>query len=752
MRPIFLLCVAPLVAFAEPDAGIAADAPMPDEAGLESLLAEPVSTSASRTAESISDAPGTTWSISGTDLKRYGIQSVEEAIRYLGHGMTSYEYDARLNAAFGARGYMSDNIGLHIAVLIDGNQAGGSAKTARGTQQYMIPIELVDHIEVVLGPGSVVYGNSAMLGVINVITRKAATIDGTRAVVQVSAGSAADKWAKDTSWGEVWGRLAVYGAKRFQLGADPFDLAWHFAFRWDRQQGRSVWRPNREVDLYLDPLNSYSREDVFNRDLHLRLFANATWGKWRFLGSFAYGQTTGTGPIEGTGQSGASEPEYMLDATYTTQVGSRGDFSFRAYAVVFDSRAVLVPSYPDPELCLQTVGVSPCLQTLHYVNWRPFIEPILTWDWNRDGAQVTTLGAQAFIDGSVITSGTRARDGSKVDYDEPLVVPLPNVALYAQHIWRGRSATLNVGVRGDLGFIGWAVSPRVAISGSPWSTGTLKAVFSTGFRQPSITERFLEIENFLTTNPNLQPEHVYSAELDLAQRLGLQSLQVSIFGAIWDGLITTRFVTVPGQGRISQFGNVRSVWSAGINVGLQGSWGPIEYALSANYAPGRVRLPGDIASQTDEQLASVRIDRNAISRFGSSAIGSVFLPADGMPDFYANGHVSYTHTPQSPRFSVAATVNSERMRQNYASETYLIDPRNLEGPLLPWSVDVRGAVETHLTDFVDFRVTVTARSLATTPTGPRIGDASAPLPRGGIGASTNPVAPLSAMAELGLKL
>ena len=63
-------------------------------------------------------------------------------MRFLGHGMTSYEYDQRLNAAFGARGYLSDNLGLHLAVLMDGNQAGGSAKTARGTQQYLIPIEV----------------------------------------------------------------------------------------------------------------------------------------------------------------------------------------------------------------------------------------------------------------------------------------------------------------------------------------------------------------------------------------------------------------------------------------------------------------------------------------------------------------------------------------------------------------------------------------------------------------------------------
>src|SRR5687767_6650744 len=97
--------------------------PEPDEAGLANLLGETVGSAASRSSERAGDAPGTTWSISGTDLRRYGIQSVEEALRFLGHGFTTNESDARLNVSFAARGYQSGNLGLHLAVLIDGNQA-----------------------------------------------------------------------------------------------------------------------------------------------------------------------------------------------------------------------------------------------------------------------------------------------------------------------------------------------------------------------------------------------------------------------------------------------------------------------------------------------------------------------------------------------------------------------------------------------------------------------------------------------------
>ena len=53
----------------------------------------------------------------------------------------------------------------HVLVLIDGHRAGTGNIAA-------IPLENVERVEVVRGPGSVIYGSAAMGGVINVITRK----------------------------------------------------------------------------------------------------------------------------------------------------------------------------------------------------------------------------------------------------------------------------------------------------------------------------------------------------------------------------------------------------------------------------------------------------------------------------------------------------------------------------------------------------------------------------------------------------
>lgn len=67
------------------------------------------------------------------------------------------------------RGFRTDTTGVdikgHVLILIDGHRAGTGNVS-------VIPLENVERIEIVRGPGSVVYGSAAMGGVINVITRK----------------------------------------------------------------------------------------------------------------------------------------------------------------------------------------------------------------------------------------------------------------------------------------------------------------------------------------------------------------------------------------------------------------------------------------------------------------------------------------------------------------------------------------------------------------------------------------------------
>jgi iron complex outermembrane receptor protein len=71
---------------------------------------------------------------------------------------------------------------------------------------YDIPLENVKQIEIMRGPASFLYGTNAFSGVINVITKKAADIDGAALDVKVGAF---DAWSGDLSYGTMLGDLEI---------------------------------------------------------------------------------------------------------------------------------------------------------------------------------------------------------------------------------------------------------------------------------------------------------------------------------------------------------------------------------------------------------------------------------------------------------------------------------------------------------------------------------------------------------------
>ncbi len=159
--PLALLLCFPVSAYAD------------DVSNLAGLLDEPVVSTASRTAETAGLAPATTSVITAEDLRRHGIGSLDEAINFLALGMIAEPSYG--TPEIGTRGVLlSGDYGNHVLLLVDGHAVNEPWDgTAYYDRSAAVPMDLVDHIEVILGPGSVLYGSSAMLGVINVITKRA---------------------------------------------------------------------------------------------------------------------------------------------------------------------------------------------------------------------------------------------------------------------------------------------------------------------------------------------------------------------------------------------------------------------------------------------------------------------------------------------------------------------------------------------------------------------------------------------------
>ena len=145
------------------------DADAPIDPALAEMLDEPIVSTASKRSEKVSAAPATVFTITAEEMRVHGIRTVEEAMNYLGNSVTAQAPYGEV----GARGLLlSGDGGNHVLMLVNGHaindEWGGWAPVDR---ELGVPIELIDHIEISLGPGSVLYGTSAMFGVVNVVTR-----------------------------------------------------------------------------------------------------------------------------------------------------------------------------------------------------------------------------------------------------------------------------------------------------------------------------------------------------------------------------------------------------------------------------------------------------------------------------------------------------------------------------------------------------------------------------------------------------
>ena len=158
-----------------------------EETDLAGLLAEPIVSGASKSAERASDAPATTSVLTAADMHRYGIRSVAEAIDFLGMGMITQ--DPLHSVELGSRGVLiTSDYGDHVLVVVDGHALNEPWDgTAYFEQGLGLPLELIDHVELILGPGSVLYGGNAMLGVINIVTKGAGAYRGLTVVTEGGA-------------------------------------------------------------------------------------------------------------------------------------------------------------------------------------------------------------------------------------------------------------------------------------------------------------------------------------------------------------------------------------------------------------------------------------------------------------------------------------------------------------------------------------------------------------------------------------
>ena len=632
-----------------------------------------------------------------------------------------FTQDRMSTAESGARGVsLTRDFNSHILVVLDGmvmNEQGGGA-----VYFHDIPIELIDRVEVILGPGSVLYGAQAMLGVVNVVTKAPKDYTGYHAYTTFGASpplNSNGSFGKPTldSLGHD-NRYALTGAKTFELfgaegglivGVDYSDFKGpRINFASQAVASNSNGSPAADYGAATAP---GTWGGTVNEQWYRRTtggFTRVDWGNWSWTTRATL--THAAMPqmdlfenrVGGVYDDPSNANRYVTalsNLKYSARISERWTGSVRGYFGYSETRASrlvlshdqLIPGTPlgvvDPEQC--PIGpTGPCTKNSLFSSRWQGLEVQTTADWFGDGAYTTMVGvdgrlrtaAYEFVATDVLTglsfgsdpASTRWHGGGNKRADEYAVgAYLQQVAHPATFLTANAGLRLDYDSRIATKYMTNALSPRVALIVAPTDFWTIKGIYSTAFRAPSFLELYIVNGRLLPNHEGLQPETVTSYELTSSLKSGAHTITVGGFYANWKNLIELEIIKATAPA-VSQYNNVSGIDNYGLNGSYEGAVldRRLRFGLNLTVAQARRRL-NDLEQQ-----------RNAQFGVGTS------VPLTVAPQIYGNARVSYQwkHTA----LGVATSVFGRRI----ADQAYYGgDPSNLlPRPETPMQVEVRTAL------------------------------------------------------------
>lgn len=196
---------------------VAFSAPARAEGESRPLVMESVVVTGTRTEHKLSDVPVQTYVITNDVIEASDASTLSELLNTI----PGFNFTQQANVP-GAMGYKNTVRGLsvesrYLLVLVDGRRvftgyrAGGMTGAGAAHNVNAVPLEMIDHVEIVNGPSSALYGSDAVVGVLNIITKQSDA--------STSAG------AGFTSY-EVKGRdfTHVKPSKRYRKAMDAYSL------------------------------------------------------------------------------------------------------------------------------------------------------------------------------------------------------------------------------------------------------------------------------------------------------------------------------------------------------------------------------------------------------------------------------------------------------------------------------------------------------------------------------------------------
>jgi iron complex outermembrane receptor protein len=483
--------------------------------------------------------------ITRQEIKAFGWRTLAEALGSLPGAQTTYDH---AYTYLGMRGLgLPGDLTARVLITINGNRVndpiydGGPAG-----REFPLDLDLVERIEFIPGPGGAVYGQNAMFGVVNVITRSGADLNGTDlALVAQQPQRMLDgrvSWGKRLKNGvdvlvsasttrargeDRFFEFGETGISGLAAGMNGERLEQVFARAagdvWSADLVHGSRRKDDPTAAYFnDPLvpgqflrDAYSLANLQYHDrfasdtlqLTGRLFA----GRYRYGGESSYGGAWAAFPAEGDWGGGELRLLSTAVAGHKLMFGVEAQNNFRT------NQAALNLANPADDVRVEGSGY--------------------------------------------------------------------RVGLYAQDEWKiGRAFSATLGLRADRNnAIGTTLSPRAALIWKASADTTLKALYGRAHRAPNAYERDYDDTYSQVSNLTLKGERVDTAEVVADHRIGTD---LNLRGALyqWDIHDIIVLGVDPASG-LTQYQSGQTVKARGLELSADKTW------------PVGARLRGSVSMQ-----------------------------------------------------------------------------------------------------------------------------------------------------------
>ncbi|MDY6987913.1 MAG: TonB-dependent receptor [Thermodesulfobacteriota bacterium] len=515
---------------------------------LEELLEIEVTT-ASKRAEKVHDAPGIVTVITAKEIEQFGAVNLMDVLERAPHFYPIDSFMHRQNTT-SVRGIAATHLNTQALILINHRPVRESQQGGADFPVFQaFPLEVIDRIEFVRGPGSVLYGTNAVLGVINIITKK--KVEDPEFQASANYGTF-DTIYSSMAGGKTSGDWQVYGGLKY-LDSD----GWGYKALGERHPFGGD--------------NTYIEGDYDETHLGAMLYAN--YRDLTLNAFYADNDQTVVGALGIPPLDGYEFQKLMLDVGYTHDI--RDDWDVSVNATYHMGRSGF-PFLPPPQ-------------------------PRKTGDTDDYVVEATTR-MEASDKLNLLLGGTvyyQTGENYVDDLPSPQRYQIPEYSndWYTGYVQADYQLTDKLKViagaqANKVETQGWDVVPRLGAVVHFTERLGAKVLYGEAYRSPYVVETVLDAPGALIGNPDLDPEMIETLDAQVFYSSGKYQLALTGYQSKMKDLI--RMVPTPDPAYQVTFANVDEITAYGLE-------------LEAKYIPtSELYFLGSICYQVNEDDNDVK--------------------------------------------------------------------------------------------------------------------------------------------------